>query len=99
MPLSDDAVAAKIASLKAHATQAWVADGSVSRVNPDAAYGAVDSSGAARAVWALSNLLAQPVMPVEHYRFGTATEADIAWLVEAGLMQAVGKREAGAVSE
>lgn len=92
VPLSDAAVAAKIASLKAHATQAWVADGSVSRVNPEAAYGAIDSSGDARAVWALSNLQCQPVMPVEHYRLGSATFEDVAWMVDEGLLASVEKR-------
>lgn len=89
VPLDDVALAAKVQALKAHATQAWVADGSVSDVNPHAAYGAVDDSGNARGVWALSNLLAQPILPVEHYRFGTATADDIAELTEAGQMTIV----------
>lgn len=71
--LDDAAVAAKVAAMRAHATQVWFADGSVSEVNPDAAYGQTDGSGKARAVWAFSNLLCQPVTPTEAYRVGTAT--------------------------
>lgn len=70
--LSDADVAAKAAALRAHATQVWVGDGGVSMVNPRAAVGAVDASGAARGTWALSNLVCQPIMPAEHYRLGTA---------------------------
>lgn len=70
--LSDADVAAKTAALRAHATQVWVGDGGVSMVNPRAAVGAVDASGAARGTWALSNLVCQPIMPAEHYRLGTA---------------------------
>ncbi len=70
--LTDADVAAKTASLRAHATQVWVGDGGVSMVNPQAAVGAVDASGAARGTWALSNLVCQPIMPAEHYRLGTA---------------------------
>ena len=75
--LSDADVAAKTASLRAHATQVWVGDGGVSMVNPRAAVGAVDASGAARGTWALSTLVCQPIMPAEHYRLGTAG-ADLA---------------------
>lgn len=77
VPLSDADVAAKTASLRAHATQVWVGDGGVSMVNPHAAVGAVDASGAARGTWALSNLVCQPITPAEHYRLGTAG-ADLA---------------------
>ena len=72
VPLSDADVAAKTASLRAHATQVWVGDGGVSMVNPVAAIGAVDASGGATGVWALSNLICQPIVPAEHYRLGTA---------------------------
>lgn len=75
--LSDADLAAKTASLRAHATQVWVGDGGVSMVNPRAATGAVDASGDARGVWALSNLICQPITPAEHYRLGTAG-ADLA---------------------
>ena len=68
--------------MRAHATQVWFADGSVSEVNPDAVYGQTDGSGRARAVWAFSNLLCQPVTPTEAYRFGTATAASMEALGE-----------------
>lgn len=71
--LDDVAVAAKVEAMRAHATQVWFADGSVSEVNPVAAYGQTDGTGRARAVWAFSNLLCQPVTPTEAYRLGTAT--------------------------
>lgn len=80
--LDDAAVAAKVEAMRAHATQVWFADGSVSEVNPVAAYGQADGSGNARAVWAFSNLLCQPVMPTEAYRFGTATPATLNPLAE-----------------
>lgn len=72
-------IAAKAAALRAHATQVWVGDGSVGTVNPAAAIGAVDESGAAAGVWALSNLVCQPLIPAEHYRLGTATRAHAEW--------------------
>lgn len=75
--LDDTAVAAKVEAMRAHATQVWFADGSVSEVNPDAVYGQTDGSGRARAVWAFSNLLCQPLTPTEAYRFGTATTATL----------------------
>lgn len=75
--LDDTAVAAKVEAMRGHATQVWFADGSVSEVNPDAVYGQTDGSGRARAVWAFSNLLCQPLTPTEAYRFGTATTATL----------------------
>ncbi|WP_448851218.1 N-acetyl-1-D-myo-inositol-2-amino-2-deoxy-alpha-D-glucopyranoside deacetylase [Corynebacterium sp. 335C] len=80
--LDDADVAAKVAAMAAHATQAWIADGRVSMVNPEPARGAHDGSGRAVAVWALSNLLCQPVTPVEHYRWGTAGPEHLAGVVD-----------------
>ena len=77
--LDDRDIAAKANSLRAHATQVWVGDGSVGTVNPTAAVGAVDDSGAAAGVWTLSNLVCQPLTPTEHYRMGTATQAHAEW--------------------
>ena len=92
VPLSDADVAAKTASLRAHATQVWVGDGGVSMVNPVAAIGAVDASGDATGVWALSNLICQPIVPAEHYRLGTAGD-DVAAALSgrAGWLAADGK--------
>ena len=80
--LDDAAVAAKTAAMRAHATQVWMADGSVSEVNPQAAVGSVDGTGRARAVWALSNLDCQPVLATEAYRLGTATRETVDRLAE-----------------
>lgn len=73
--LAEEDLAAKRAAMAAHATQVWLGDGRISDVNPTPARGAVDSSGAADGVWALSNLLCQPLLPVEHYRAGSADPA------------------------
>lgn len=80
--LDDADLAAKVSAMGAHATQVWIADGRVSAVNPIPARGAHDASGRAAAVWALSNLLCQPVTPVEHYRWGTAGPSDLAAVLE-----------------
>ena len=80
--LDDAAVAAKVAAMRAHATQVWFADGWVSEVNPDAAYGQADGSSRGRAVWAFSNLLCQPVTPTEAYRFGTVSAESLEALGE-----------------
>lgn len=63
--LDDVIYAAKVAAMKAHATQVWIADGSVSRTNPHAAHarGPVTT-------YALSNLIAQPIIRREHYKVG-----------------------------
>lgn len=62
----DDVVySLKVEAMRAHATQLWVADGYVSQTNPHAAWG----SGP-RTVFALSNLIAQPVLRREHYQLG-----------------------------
>lgn len=57
-------------AMKAHATQLWIADGSTSAVNPHAATAEVADSAAAPAVFALSNLIAQPLLSEEHYQVG-----------------------------
>ncbi|QGU04260.1 N-acetyl-1-D-myo-inositol-2-amino-2-deoxy-alpha-D-glucopyranoside deacetylase [Corynebacterium comes] len=63
--LDDAALAAKREAMRAHATQIWFADGSVSATNPQAAWGQ-----GRHPVWALSNLLAQPLLSREHYQLG-----------------------------
>ncbi|WIM68556.1 N-acetyl-1-D-myo-inositol-2-amino-2-deoxy-alpha-D-glucopyranoside deacetylase [Corynebacterium breve] len=67
--LDDIAYATKIEAMRAHATQLWIADGSVSETNPHAAWGA-----GPRTVFALSNLIAQPVLRREHYQMGAGLE-------------------------
>ncbi|MEZ2122305.1 MULTISPECIES: N-acetyl-1-D-myo-inositol-2-amino-2-deoxy-alpha-D-glucopyranoside deacetylase [unclassified Corynebacterium] len=68
--LDDECLAAKKAAMAAHATQIWFADGSVSDVNPVAAFAAVSDPAVTPAVFALSNLIAQPLLRNEHYRIG-----------------------------
>ena len=68
------ALAAKREAMRAHATQIWIADGSVSATNPRAAWG-----HGAHPVWALSNLYAQPLLSTEYYQLGAGElpEADL----------------------
>lgn len=65
--LSDADLAAKVRAMRAHATQIWVADGSVSATNPVAARAAVADAEACPVVFALSNLIPQPVCPEEYF--------------------------------
>lgn len=71
--LDDLAYAAKVESMRSHATQLWIADGSVSATNPHAAFAGVSDRVAAPVVFALSNLIAQPIMRSEHYQLGAGT--------------------------
>ena len=71
--LDDASYAAKVESMRAHATQLWIADGCVSATNPHAAFAAVSDKQAAPTVFALSNLIAQPIMGNEHYQLGAGT--------------------------
>lgn len=57
-------------AMKAHATQLWIADGSMSHTNPHSAYAATDNPQLVPAVYALSNLLAQPLLTVESFLLG-----------------------------
>ncbi|MEJ4099773.1 N-acetyl-1-D-myo-inositol-2-amino-2-deoxy-alpha-D-glucopyranoside deacetylase [Corynebacterium mastitidis] len=66
-------MAAKAAAMRAHATQLWLADGSVSATNPRAAYAALRHPGPAAHAFALSNLIAQPLTWREHYAVGAGT--------------------------
>lgn len=66
--LDDRSYATKVESMRAHATQLWIADGELSRSNPVAAHAGV--SDPRLKVWALSNLIAQPIMRHEHYQLG-----------------------------
>ena len=74
--LDDGSLAAKKVAMAAHATQIWFADGSISRVNPVAAFAAVDDPEVAPHVFALSNLIAQPLLRNECYRIGWGTPVD-----------------------
>jgi hypothetical protein len=74
--LSDAALAAKVQAMKAHPTQLWLADGYITDTNPIAAFATSVDREKAPFVFALSNLLAQPVLRYEHYQLGTAMSAD-----------------------
>ncbi|AKK10817.1 N-acetyl-1-D-myo-inositol-2-amino-2-deoxy-alpha-D-glucopyranoside deacetylase [Corynebacterium uterequi] len=66
--LDDQAYYAKAEAMRAHATQLWLADGRSSHTNPHPA----DADSAAGLVtFALSNLIAQPLMCREHYQVGS----------------------------
>lgn len=58
---------AKREAMRAHATQLWIADNSVNSTNDHAA---LATSGDGHTVFALSNLIAQPLMTREHYQLG-----------------------------
>lgn len=68
--LGESSFARKRDAMKAHATQLWIADGSTNAVNPHAASATVADYAAAPAVFALSNLITQPLLPEEHYQVG-----------------------------
>lgn len=65
LELDDQLYHRKREAMRAHATQLWIADGGVSATNPRAA-----RAQAPDTVYALSNLIAQPIMRREHYQFG-----------------------------
>ncbi|MBV7295043.1 N-acetyl-1-D-myo-inositol-2-amino-2-deoxy-alpha-D-glucopyranoside deacetylase [Corynebacterium sp. TAE3-ERU12] len=79
--LDAEDITAKREAMAAHATQVWIGDGRISDTNPEPAVGAVDGSGAAAGVWALSNLLCQPLLPVEHYVPGTVDRERLSTLL------------------
>ncbi|WP_338026135.1 N-acetyl-1-D-myo-inositol-2-amino-2-deoxy-alpha-D-glucopyranoside deacetylase [Corynebacterium uropygiale] len=70
VPLSAESFGAKVRAMKAHATQIWVADGDLSLTNPHRAVAVVNNDDACPAVWALSNLIAQPILDHEDFRLG-----------------------------
>lgn len=72
--LGDEDYHRKREAMRAHATQVWIGDGGVSATNPRAAT-ATSTSGLT--TWALSNLVAQPLMDVEHYQVGLGTVPDL----------------------
>ena len=66
-------VAAKRKAMAAHATQLWVADGSRTDVNPDARDVTTPTG---EYLFALSNLISQPILPVEGYQLGWVKNSD-----------------------
>ncbi len=69
LALSASAFDRKRRAVAAHATQIWLADGTVSDVNPQPAY-AEGRSSLAPVAFALSNLKLMPLLFTEHYQLG-----------------------------
>ncbi len=69
--LSEQAYSAKVAAMRAHATQLWIADGRTSATNPHS----VIASGPV-VYYALSNLIVQPIQPYEHFQLGAGVPID-----------------------
>ena len=69
--LSEQAYSAKVAAMRAHATQLWIADGRTSATNPHSAI----ASGPV-VYYALSNLIVQPIQPYEHFQLGAGVPID-----------------------
>lgn len=67
--MNDTVYAAKVGAMRAHATQIWIADGTATATNPHAAFGRAVSPDVV--TYALSNLIAQPVIRREHYIVGS----------------------------
>lgn len=68
--LGDTDLAAKRLALAAHATQIWMADGTVSRTNPHAAFATIAAPDVAPHAFALSNLHVMPLTRREHFQLG-----------------------------
>ena len=68
--LTDAALSAKRAAMLAHATQIWLADGSLTTVNPHAAQAGLKDPAEVPAAYALSNLLTMPLLRHEFYQLG-----------------------------
>ena len=59
--------------MRAHATQIWPADGTLSAVNPHAAQAGLRSPVDVPGAYALSNLLTMPLLRQEFYQLGQGT--------------------------
>ena len=71
--LSSEALEAKRAAMRAHATQIWTADGTLSAVNPHAAQAGLRAPAEVPGAHALSNLLTMPLLRQEFYQLGQGT--------------------------
>lgn len=83
--LNDAAAAAKLKAMKSHPTQLWIADGDANAVNPVAAHAMLAKTDCAFAVFALSNLIAQPLLRTEHYQLGAGAPITDAGSLTAGV--------------
>ncbi len=66
--LDDELYHLKREAMRAHATQLWIADGDWSVTNPRSAW-----ASAGCTVYALSNLIAQPILRREHFQLGAGS--------------------------
>ena len=74
--LSDAALDAKRSAMRAHASQIWVADGSTTRTNPEAAVAALHEPEHVSGAYGLSNLLVMPLLRAEYFQLGQGEPAD-----------------------
>ena len=74
--LSDAALDAKRCAMRAHASQIWVADGSTTRTNPEAAVAALHEPEHVPGAYGLSNLLVMPLLRAEYFQLGQGEPAD-----------------------
>ena len=74
--LSDAALDAKRAAMRAHASQIWLADGSTTRTNPEAAVAALHEPEHVPGAYGLSNLLVMPLLRAEYFQLGQGEPAD-----------------------
>lgn len=81
LELDDADYHAKRESMRAHATQVWIADGHVSGTNPNAAW-----ADGPEPVFSLSNLLAQPILRHEYYQLGAGELPEPDLLGDPGLL-------------
>ena len=76
LALSDAALDAKRAAMRAHASQIWLADGSTTRTNPEAAVAALHEPEHVPGAYGLSNLLVMPLLRAEYFQLGQGEPAD-----------------------
>lgn len=73
--LDDAALHAKRAAMRAHATQIWLADGSTTATNPEAAVAAVHDPATVPGAYCLSNRLLMPLLRAEYFQLGRGEPA------------------------
>ena len=73
--LDDAALDAKRAAMRAHATQIWLADGTISATNPEAAVAALREPLAVPGAYCLSNRLLMPLLRAEYFQLGRGEDA------------------------
>ena len=61
--------------MRAHASQIWVADGSTTCTNPEAAVAAVHNPAAVPGAYCLSNRLLMPLLRAEYFQLGRGAGA------------------------